>query len=414
MCAAAADPQLEVDVAIVGGGMVGASLAAALAGIGRRLLLIESIPFGGAGQPSFDERTTALGNASRRIFEGLGVWTGIAPEAAAIRSIHVSDAGRFGFARLNAAEQGIDAFGYVVANRCIGAALWRGLSAAPELSLQVPARVEDLIVTSECVRFTVVHGSGPAVAVRTRLLVAADGAHSQVRAASGIAADVVDYQQVAVVANVAIDRPHEGRAFERFTPCGPLAVLPRHDGAVAVIWACRPEQARELLALDERSYLSQLQARFGWRTGRFVRAGHRSSYPLKLTRAMAGTAARTVLIGNAAQSLHPVAGQGFNLGLRDAAMLAEVIAATGGDVGAPAVLRQFIEWRRRDRRGVVGFTDGLIRLFGDSRPGAALLRNLGLLVFDLAPPAKDALARVSAGFGGPTPRLARGLSLRHV
>jgi 2-octaprenyl-6-methoxyphenol hydroxylase len=129
---------------------------------------------------------------------------------------------------------------------------------------------------------------------------------------------------------------------------------------------------------------------------------------------MAGTAARTVLIGNAAQSLHPVAGQGFNLGLRDAAMLAEVISATGGDVGAPAVLRQFIEWRARDRRGVVGFTDGLIRLFGDSRPGVALWRNLGLLAFDLAPPAKDALARVSAGFGGPTPRLARGLPLRNV
>jgi 2-octaprenyl-6-methoxyphenol hydroxylase len=414
MCAAAAPSQLEVDVAIVGGGMVGASLAAALAGSGRRLLLIESIPFGAAGQPSFDERTTALGNASRRIFEGLGVWDRIAPEAAAIRSIHVSDAGRFGFARLNAAEQGIDAFGYVVANRCIGAALWRALSAAPELSLQVPARIEDLAVTSECVSFSVLDQSGSAIAVRSRLLVAADGAHSQVRAASGIAADVVDYRQVAVVANVAIDRPHEDRAFERFTRRGPLAVLPRHDGGVAVIWACAPEQARELLALDERSYLSHLQAQFGWRAGRFVRAGHRSSYPLKLTRAMAGTAARTVLIGNAAQSLHPVAGQGFNLGLRDAAMLAEVIAATGGDVGAPAVLRQFIEWRMRDRRGVIGFTDGLIRLFGDSRPGVALLRNLGLLAFDLAPPAKDALARVSAGFGGPTPRLARGLPLRNV
>jgi len=414
MCAAAAPSQLEVDVAIVGGGMVGASLAAALAGGGRRLLLIESIPFGAAGQPSFDERTTALGNASRRIFEGLGVWDRIAPEAAAIRSIHVSDAGRFGFARLNAAEQGIDAFGYVVANRCIGAALLRALSAAPELSLQVPARIEDLAVTSECVRFSVLNQSGAASAVRSRLLVAADGAHSQVRAASGIAADVVDYRQVAVVANVAIDRPHEDRAFERFTRCGPLAVLPRHDGGVAVIWACAPQQARELLALDERSYLSHLQAQFGWRAGRFVRAGHRSSYPLKLTRAMAGTAARTVLIGNAAQSLHPVAGQGFNLGLRDAAILAEVIAATGGDVGAPAVLRQFIEWRARDRRGVVGFTDRLIRLFGDSRPGVALLRNLGLIAFDLTPPAKDALARVSAGFGGPTPRLARGLPLRDV
>src|SRR5262249_34943107 len=199
MCAAAAR-QLEVDVAIVGGGMVGASLAAALIGSGPRLLLIESIPFGDAGQPSFDERTTALGNASRRIFEGLGVWDRIAPEAAAIRSIHISDAGRFGFARLNAAEQGVDAFGYVVANRCIGAALWRALSAAPELSLQVPARIENLAVTSECVCFNVLNQSGAAIAVRSQLVVAADGAHSQVRAASGITADVVDYQQVAVVA----------------------------------------------------------------------------------------------------------------------------------------------------------------------------------------------------------------------
>jgi 2-octaprenyl-6-methoxyphenol hydroxylase len=414
MCAATAAEVLEVDVAIVGGGMVGASLAAALVGAGRRLLLVESVPFGATAQPSFDERTTALGNVSRRIFAGLGVWDSIAPESAAIRSIHVSEAGRFGFARLDAAEQGIEAFGYVAANRCIGAALWKQLSVAPELTMQAPGRAEGLAVTPESVRFTLVNGSGRAVPVRAQLLVAADGAHSQVRTAAGIAARVVDYDQVAVVANVGTDQPHQGQAYERFTPSGPLAVLPRHDGGLAVIWACRPQRAQELLSLDDAAYLGQLQAQFGWRAGRFVRAGARSSYPLKLTRARAGAAARTVLIGNAAQALHPVAGQGFNLGLRDAAMLAEVIAATAGDVGAPAVLGRFIEWRAQDRRGVVGFTDGLVRLFGDSRSGPALLRNLGLLMFDLAPPAKDALARVSAGFGGPTPRLARGLSLRHV
>jgi 2-octaprenyl-6-methoxyphenol hydroxylase len=414
MAAAATLPVLEVDVAIVGGGMVGASLAAALAGSGRQLLLVESVPFGAAAQPSFDERTTALGNVSRRIFEGLGVWSSIAPEAAAIRTIHVSEAGRFGFARLTAAEQGIEAFGYVAANRCIGAALWQALRAAPDLSLHAPARIANLVVTPESVCFTVVNGSGHAVPVRARLLVAADGAQSQVRAAAGIAADVVDYDQVAVVANIGCDRAHQGYAYERFTPAGPLAVLPRHDGGLAVIWACRPQRAQELLALDEDAYLARLQAQFGWRAGRFVRAGQRSSYPLKLTRALAGVALRTVLIGNAAQALHPVAGQGFNLGLRDAAMLAELIAGTAGDVGAPSVLIRFIECRARDRRGVVGFTDGLIRLFGDSRPGSALLRNLGLLMFDLTPPAKDALARVGAGFGGPAPRLARGLSLRRV
>src|SRR6185312_2100045 len=275
---------LEVDVAVVGGGMVGASLAAALAGSGRSLLLIESVPFGADAQPSFDERTTALGNASRRIFEGLGVWGAIAPEAAAIRAIHVSEAGRFGFARLEAAAQGIDAFGYVAANRRIGAALWRRLAAAPDLKLRVPARAQDIDIAAGRVRFTVLGADGAAATVSARLVVAADGAHSQIRAAAGIAADVEDYDQVAVVANVAADRPHQECAFERFTAEGPLAVLPLYDGNFAVIWACRPAHAREVLALDDVAYLARLQQQFGWRAGRFVRASRRGSYPLQLTR----------------------------------------------------------------------------------------------------------------------------------
>jgi 2-octaprenyl-6-methoxyphenol hydroxylase len=405
---------MEVDVAIVGGGMVGASLAAALAGSGARLLLIESVPFGAGGQPSFDERTTALGNASRRIFEGLGVWQALAREAAPIRAIHVSDAGRFGFARLDAAEQGIAAFGYVVPNRSIGAALWQRLAGAAGLTLCVPGRVEEVAIAAEAVRLTMVDDAGRRTPVTARLVVAADGAHSQVRAAAGIAAAVEDYGQVAIVANVASDSPHLGVAYERFSGAGPLAVLPLHDGSLSVIWACRRQQAPEVLALDDRAWLARLQACFGWRAGRFVRAGRRASYPLELTRAAAPIAVRTVLVGNAAQALHPVAGQGFNLGLRDAAMLAEVLAGASGDPGSPALLGRFAAWRARDRGGVVRFTDTLVKLFADERPGVGVLRNLGLLAFDLAPPAKRALARVSAGFGGPSPRLARGLPLRHV
>jgi 2-octaprenyl-6-methoxyphenol hydroxylase len=214
-------------------------------------------------------------------------------------------------------------------------------------------------------------------------------------------------------------------------------VLPLHDGSYGVIWTCTPTRAAEVLSLDNSSYLRELQERFGWRAGRFVRAGVRASYPLKLTRAATTVATRTVLIGNAAQALHPVAGQGFNLGLRDAAMLAEVIvgaragvgcatassvgsaagagqaaAGAGADVGSPELLRQFAAWREGDRNGVVRFTDGLVKMFASTRPGAGVLRNLGLLLFDLSPPAKSALARVSAGFAGPTPRLARGLGLR--
>lgn len=404
---------LEVDVAVVGGGMVGASLAAGLIGTGVRLLLVEAVPFGAGAQPSFDERTTALGNASRRIFEALGVWEAIAPEAAAIRAIHVSDAGRFGSARLVAEEQGVDALGYVVPNRRIGAALWSRLTQAAQLSLAVPGQVEDVEIGPAGVRFTLLCAGGP-TAVSARLVVAADGAHSQIRAAAAIAATVEDYDQVAVVATVTSDTPHAGTAYERFTPEGPLAVLPRADGTLSVIWACRSAQVPALLALPDGAWLSRLQARFGWRAGRFVRAGQRASYPLKLTRAAAAVATRTVLIGNAAQALHPVAGQGFNLGLRDAAMLAEVLANASGDLGAPQLLESFAAWRAADRGGVVRFTDGLIKLFGDSRPGVGLLRNLGLLAFDLAPPAKRALARVSLGFGGPAPRLARGLAVRRA
>ena len=404
---------LEVDVAIVGGGMVGASLAVGLIGTGVRLLLIETVPFGAIAQPSFDERTTALGNASRRIFEGLSVWEAIAPEAAAIRAIHVSDAGRFGSTRLVAEEQGIEAFGYVAPNRRIGAALWSRLAQAAELALRVPGQVEDVAIDASGVRLNVASG-GRREAVTARLVVAADGAHSQIRSAAGIEATVEDYAQVAVVANVACDTPHGGIAHERFTPAGPLAVLPLADGTRSVVWACRRDDAPRVLALDDAAWLAELQSRFGWRAGRFVRAGRRASYPLKLTRAASPMATRTVLIGNAAQALHPVAGQGFNLGLRDAAMLAEVIAGSSGDLGAPPLLEQFAAWRTRDRAGVTRFTDGLVRLFGDERFGVGLLRNLGLLLFDVSPSAKSALARVSLGFGGPTPRLARGLPVRHA
>ncbi|MBS0578407.1 MAG: 2-octaprenyl-6-methoxyphenyl hydroxylase [Proteobacteria bacterium] len=406
---------LEVDVTIVGGGMVGASLAVALQGSGVRVMLIESVPFESGAQQSFDARTTALGNASQRIYAALGVWEGVAGAAQPIRSIHVSEAGRFGFARLEAREQGIEAFGYVIANRVLGAALWQRLARADaQLLLRVPARIDHIEPGAEAVAFTVQGEAGASETVRTRLIVAADGAQSLVRSAAGIAASVEDYDQVAVVTTVAADQPHGARAYERFTPSGPLAVLPLHDGTLAVIWARTPADARTLLALQEADYLAELQAAFGWRAGRFVRAGARGSYPLRLTRAATAVAQRTVLIGNAAQALHPVAGQGFNLGLRDAAMLAELIVAEPAAAGDPAQLQRFADWRAGDRAGVTRFTDSLVKLFGDPRPGVGLLRSLGLLAFDLAPPAKSALARVSAGFAGPIPRLARGLPVRHV
>jgi 2-octaprenyl-6-methoxyphenol hydroxylase len=410
--------------------MVGASLAVALGDTGLSVMLIESVTPGTSTQPSFDDRTTALGNASRRIFEALGVWAHIAPQASPIRTIHVSDAGRFGFARLKAEEQGIEAFGFIVTNRTIGAALWAKLSDVKGVTLRVPAHTESVEIGADGVSITLIDDrTGAKEIISARLVVAADGAHSSVRTAARIDAEVEDYDQVAMVANVAADRTHDGTAYERFTQAGPLALLPLHDGSWGVVWSAQPAQSARLLALSDSAFLDELQTTFGWRAGRFTKIGKRASYPLKLSRAVTTVATRSVLIGNAAQALHPVAGQGFNLGLRDAAMLAELLAATqrtasvtsptpgesgaaNTDPGSPELLARFEAWRSGDRSGVIRFTDGLIKLFGDKRPGMGLARNLGLLMFDLAPPAKSALARVSAGFAGPAPRLSRGLSLR--
>lgn len=404
----------EWDVVIVGGGMVGASFALALRATPLRILLIESVPPDSAAQPSFDERTTALGNGSRQIFETLGVWPAMSGDASPIRSIHVSDAGRFGVARLDAQEQGIHAFGYVVPNRVIGRALWQALREAPNIQVAVPAKLKSATLREDGVLLDV-NIDGVSEKVRAAVAVAADGAGSVLRASAGIEAAVEDYDQIAIVVNAATERPHTGEAFERFTASGPLAVLPVTGGGYAVVWAVSPTRAAELIALDEAGFAAELLSAFGWRAGRWTRIGRRNSYPLALTRAGETVSGRVVLIGNAAQALHPVAGQGFNLGLRDAATLAEMLASAASNsdfaLTAPELLEKFAAWRAEDRKGVTRFTDGLVKLFGSDTPGVGLVRNFGLLLFDMSPAAKRALSRVSWGFAGRMPRLARGLPL---
>jgi 2-octaprenyl-6-methoxyphenol hydroxylase len=402
------------DVAIVGGGMVGASLALALSGTRLKVLLIEAVAAGSGEQPSFDERTTALGNGARQILSTLGVWDHIAPAAAPIREIHVSDAGHFGFARLNATEHELAAFGYTVNNRQLGAVLWRALTRCPRVELQSPARVTAVTLGADWAELSVQTGNAPAQAARlvqARLVVAADGAHSLIKQAAGIASNERDYHQVALVANIRTDCSARAIAYERFTAAGPLALLPLADGSYTVVWTVAPERAPALRAGDDAEFCRLLQHSFGWRAGRILAVGKRASYPLSLVSAQALCAQRVVLVGNAAQALHPVAAQGFNLGLRDAATLAEMIAAAS-DPGADELLAQFAARRSADRRGMIGFTDQLVNLFDSPRGAAIAVRNLGLLLFDLNGPAKRALSRLSWGFGGALPRLSRGLPLQ--
>jgi 2-octaprenyl-6-methoxyphenol hydroxylase len=398
------------DIVIVGGGMVGASLAVALEGLALRIALIEAVPHDAAAQPSFDERTTALSNGSRRILETLGIWSAVAPAATPIAKIHVSDQGRFGFARIAAAEQGLDALGFVVPNRALGSALWSRLTGSQGVRVFCPAEVVRVVSQAEVVELDVLVG-GVATTLSTRLVVAADGAESALRAAFGVDAEVRDYQQTAVITTVLTQRFHDYVAYERFTQTGPLALLPLADGRCTLVLTLSPSLAAAALAWSDQEFLAEVQRRFGFRLGRFLKVGRRVPYPLSLTRASATSRGRCVIIGNAAQALHPVAGMGFNLGLRDVASLAELVAAAAADPGDAALLAEYDAWRAADRGGIIAFTDGLVRLFSSPLGAVQRLRNLGLLAFDILPPAKAALSRLSTGTGR-VPKLARGVHLR--
>jgi 2-octaprenyl-6-methoxyphenol hydroxylase len=403
------------DILICGGGLVGASLALALSQLDFDVALAEAVPFGTAEQPSFDERTTAISNGTQRIFNALGVWPLIERSATPIKRIHVSDKGRFGFSRINAQEQGLPQLGYVVVNRIMGQALWRRLG-EEKIQLYAPARVTSVRLDGD---YQLVNLDTQTQPINSRLVVAADGARSAVREAAGIGSSSQDYNQVAIIANVAAQKFHNHVAYERFTPEGPLALLPLTDARVGVVWVLAPDVAAQVLQLSEVDFIARLQSAFGLRLGRFTQVGTRASYPLALTQADTHVAERLAIIGNAAQGLHPIAGQGFNLGLRDAACLAEVLAdarAEGASVdpGSNATLQRYASWRGEDRKGIVKFTDGLVRLFANGVGPIKTARDLGMLLFDLSPQAKDYLAQLSLGAAGRIPRLARGGTLRDV
>lgn len=401
------------DLVIVGGGMVGASLALALGGRGLRMALIEAHAPGDPGQSGYDDRAIALAYGTRRVFEAIGVWPALRGQVEPITDIHVSERGRFGLVRLSAREEGVPALGYVVTARELGAVLVERLHAIPDLDILAPARLVDFADDGGMVTLQVEQG-GVMQTLSTRLLVAADGGDSPVRERLGVPVRRWQYGQTAVVANVTPARPHQGCAYERFTDSGPLALLPMTGGRCAVVWTVRDDDVDALLALDDAAFLAGLQARFGHRLGVFERAGRRHAYPLGLMRALESVRGRIAIIGNAAHTLHPVAGQGFNLGVRDVAALAEVVDEAhraGGDPGAPEVLEEYRRWRQREQAVTSIATDGLARLFANPLGPLRLGRQLGLLAMAWLPGARHPLARAAMGLAGRQPRLARGVPL---
>jgi 2-octaprenyl-6-methoxyphenol hydroxylase len=408
-------PRGDCDVLIAGGGAVGSALACALGELSLDVVLVEVLKPQLLAQPSFDARVTALANGSQQILSGLDLWRDLAGYVEAIRTIHISERGRFGAARLKAPEENVPALGYTVENQTLGRVLWERLERSQRLQVLAPAKVTALRHEPDFAEVTV-ERDGATETVRAKLVVAADGARSAVRAALGVQTTEDDYGQRAVVFNCATEARLDGRAFERFTERGPIALLPLTGGRAAVIWTLPEADAERIAALPDDAFRAELQASFGQRLGRFTRIGQRHLYTLARVASEAIHGPRAVLIGDAALRLHPVAGQGFNLALRDIATLAEVLAdatAMDGppDVGAAELLERYASWRAADRQRVSSFTHGLIQLFGESAPGLGAGRGLGLMAFDLLPGAKALLARQTMGKAGRLPRLARGLPL---
>lgn len=399
------------DVLIAGGGMVGISAALCLhrvLGPDCRIALVEGFPLPAADpdfqsnySPSFDARSTALSYGSRLIFQELQIWDALVQQASVIDQIHVSEQARFGSTLMQAGDYNWPALGYVVENAWLGNTLVQALHATNVQTLS-PQRVLAANTEKDHIRVDFEDGDS----ARTQLLLVADGANSALRQSLGVEVSAQDYAQHALIANVGHALDHRGCAYERFTPQGPLAMLPmlsgeaKEGGRSALVWSLPQAQARPLMECPETEFLSTLQQRFGYRLGRLQHVGERHAYPLVLTEAQEQVRTGVVILGNAAHSLHPVAGQGFNLALRDVARLGAVLVEArkeGAALGELAVLQRYIGQQAGDQQRTTAFSDLLPGLFMQRDPALALLRDIGLMALDLSPSLKREFVRQTAG-----------------
>ncbi len=392
------------DIVIGGGGMIGTSLALALEPLGLKVAVVEPVQVTDAEQPSFDERSTALSRSTQRMFSAMGLWDDVVSASTPIQRIHVSDQGRFAFSHIDAEEQGVEALGHVVINRVLGGVLRERLHSS-NVTFICPDRISAVDEQADHVQLTLESGD----TIEAGLLVAADGARSGLREQLGIGVERKDYGQSAIIGNLLPERAAAGVAYERFTEDGPLAMLPIADKRVAFVWVTGHSHADELVDQDDATFTETLHDAFGHRLGEFSKIGTRTRYPLTLSKAHRLRTSRSVLVGNAAHGLHPVAAQGFNLGLRDVAALCDCIKDAPGDVNEQ--LERYASWRRKDQGRLVSITDGLVELFRSPNPVARAGRAIGMLGFDLIPGVRQAFARQMMGLNGRLPRLSRGVPL---
>ncbi|PJK11201.1 2-octaprenyl-6-methoxyphenyl hydroxylase [Lysobacteraceae bacterium NML120232] len=393
------------DVVIVGGGLVGSSLAIALEASGLDVALLEATPAGEL-PPVFDERNLSFAETTCQALAGLGIWPHLR-SASPIRRIHTTRQGDFGRVLMRADEYGREAFGHVVTASDFGQALEARIETIGNLTRYRLARFVGTTFAENGWRQVAMTLDGEPRHLQTRLLVGADGMQSAVREALGIDVQQHDYQQVLFVCRVRTSRPPDGTAWERLGAHGPTALLPRLDRHYGLVHGVAADKADEVAALDEAAWLDRLQTAFGWRAGRFLAAGKRSRYPMRRVVAERQIAARAVLLGNAAQSIHPLGAQGFNLGLRDALTLVEEISRHGLD--APQMLEHYLTRRRQDRERTLSFSDGLAKISANPSLGASLLRSIGMTVLANVPGLRGQVAAGGMGYRGDLPELCRGV-----
>lgn len=396
------------DIIIVGGGMVGTTLACALQDSGLKIGLIETgSPPDVQPDDPVDLRVSAITRASQQIFTALGAWPGMtARRISPFRDMHVWDAGGDGVIHFDAAEMGEDALGHIIENRIVQYALWERLVGEGGVDLLCPAAVAELRREGALLQVRLADGRD----LRTRLLVGADGAQSRVRQFAHIQPHGWPYDQHALVATVATEHSHRETAWQRFLPTGPLAFLPLHDGRSSIVWSTTPQHARQLLAEDDAAFCLQLELAFGGTLGRIGSTSERAIFPLRLQYVDNYVQAGLALIGDAAHTVHPLAGQGVNLGILDAASLAEVLLAAqaqGRDIASLKVLRRYERWRKGHNLMMMAAMDGFKRLFGATWEPLRWARNAGLTLTNALPPVKHLIMSHAMGRSGDLPALAR-------
>ncbi|EGR3222257.1 2-octaprenyl-6-methoxyphenyl hydroxylase [Vibrio parahaemolyticus] len=386
----------QYDVVIAGGAMAGATLALAIEHLSQgalRVAVVEPFKAQSDQHPGFDSRSIALSYGTVNLLRHLELWSAIEPFSTPIEHIHVSDRSHAGMTDITKHDVGVEALGYVVELADVGRVYQELLTHSTAIDLYCPDSAKHITRTQENVTIELASGE----LLNTKLLVAADGAVSQCCQQIGLELSEHDFDQVAVIANIVTQEPHQGRAFERFTENGPVALLPMSDNRMSLVWCLRPGEAQIVMELSESEFLERLQQDFGWRLGAMQKVGLRASYPLLLRHRKQNISHRFAIVGNAAQTLHPIAGQGFNLGIRDVVTLAEELVKQGEDVGRYQGLIRFSQRREADRNETIWLTSSLVHVFSNDLLAMRIGRNTALAAMDNLSIFKQPLLRHTLG-----------------